>query len=82
VFDFGVCLLREESVLRAGSEVDVHEGAKPFHLDCYLLYKHRRAVDEAEAGDSLRDFVTSEHFLALRVSLAQGTLLRRSTARC
>jgi hypothetical protein len=45
-----VCAFCGKSVLRAGSEVEVREGENPFHLYCYLLYKRRRAAEEAEAA--------------------------------
>jgi hypothetical protein len=31
-------------------DAQVREGENQFHLDCYLLYKRRRAAEEAEAA--------------------------------
>jgi hypothetical protein len=33
-----------------GPEVEVREGEKLFHLDCYRLYKRRREVGASGAG--------------------------------
>jgi hypothetical protein len=35
---------------KSASEAEVREGEKRFHLACYLLYKRRRAAEEAEAA--------------------------------
>jgi hypothetical protein len=46
-----VCAICGKSVVSDHGRVDVREGEKRFHLDCYRLYKRRARLSDPDGPD-------------------------------